>query len=112
MELIKAPLAVMVPEQIGLLKIEIEQMSVEYVAIKSFEIKVFASPDMEFVKKNSTTAVFNPKRVFANLRKKGVKGIKQSPRSTCFSHFTVYFNISPHILLQLRRKCVNYSGST
>ena len=51
MELIKAPLAVMVPEQIGLLKIEIEQMSVEYVAIKSFEIKVFASPDMEFDKK-------------------------------------------------------------
>ena len=54
MELIKAPLAVMVPEQIGLLKIEIEQMSVKYFAIKSSEIKVFASPDMEFVKKKLT----------------------------------------------------------
>ena len=50
MELIKAPLAVMVPEQIDLLKIEIEQMSVKYVAIKSSEIKVFASPDMKSVK--------------------------------------------------------------
>ena len=46
MELIKAPLAVMVPERIDLLKIEIEQMSVKYFAIKSSEIKVFASPDL------------------------------------------------------------------
>ena len=50
MELIKAPLAVMVPERIDLLKVEIEQMSVRYVAIKSSEIKVFASPDMISVK--------------------------------------------------------------
>ena len=49
MELIKAPLAVMVPERIDLLKIEIEQMSVKYVAIKSSEI-VFVSPDRKSVK--------------------------------------------------------------
>lgn len=91
MELIKAPLAVMVPEQIGLLKIEIEQMSVKYFAIKSSEIKVFISPDMEFVKKK-----INRKRVFANLRK----------------HFTVYSNISTYIALELHRTCVNYSGGT
>ena len=70
MELIKAPLAVMVPEQIGLLKIEIEQMSVKYFAIKSSDIKVFASPDMEFVEKIRDHSLFNRKRVFANLRKK------------------------------------------
>ena len=40
----------MVPERIDLLKIEIEQMSVKYVAIKSSEIKVFVSPDRKSVK--------------------------------------------------------------
>ena len=35
MELINAPLVAMVPKQIGLLKIEIEQMSVKYFAIKA-----------------------------------------------------------------------------
>ena len=46
MELIRAPLAVMVPERIGLLKIE----NVKYVVIKSPEIKVLVSTDMKFVK--------------------------------------------------------------
>ena len=64
--------------------------------------------DRSFEPKNSYFATFD------NLRQKCVNGIKPM-RSTCFAHFTVYFNISAHIifgithiLCKLVRKYMNF----
>ena len=57
--------------------------------------------------KKSATIVFEPKNsyfaTFDNLWQKNLNGIKPL-RSTFFSHFTIYFNISTHILFWIIHK--------